>query len=283
MPDDMTFEQAGVLPKVALTSYKALVWFAGAPWSNLNENITVLVLGGSGGTGTTGIQLAKCECTLVFRRMSRGNECSKSWVNQTLELNLAGWCRFFSASTIITTCGTSNLDYCKENGADQVGMLSCALCLLFLICLVCVFVSFMIMCAQVIDYHTQNWWEVLADNSVQVVYDTVGEDGTADYAMEKLAPGGYFVTIAGSLARDPKPGVKQASFINSDTNLGNLLEMDALSSIVANGEMCLVPFCCPESVFAQTAPSIQHSSSATKRVSTCRFTHDATNLCDFRS
>lgn len=67
MPDDMPFEQAGVLPKVALTSYKALVWFAGAPWSDSNSNTTVLVLGGSGGTGTTGIQLAKYErCVCLF-------------------------------------------------------------------------------------------------------------------------------------------------------------------------------------------------------------------------
>ena len=87
-PDKLSFEQAGSLPKVALTSYKALVWYAAAPWKSAAKdgNFTVLVLGGSGGTGTTGTQLAK----------------------------------YFGATNIITTCGADNFDYCRANGADQV-------------------------------------------------------------------------------------------------------------------------------------------------------------------
>lgn len=41
------------LPKVALTSYKALVWYAGAPWDSTAPGAprapNVLILGGSGG------------------------------------------------------------------------------------------------------------------------------------------------------------------------------------------------------------------------------------------
>jgi len=85
VPTGMSLQEAGSLPKVALTSYKALAWFAGAPWSDAS-NATVLVLGGSGGTGTTGVQLAK----------------------------------HFGAAKIIATCGTDNVDYCASNGADQV-------------------------------------------------------------------------------------------------------------------------------------------------------------------
>ena len=56
----MGFIEAGSLPKVALTSYKALVWYAGAPsWSRRPHDPVVLVLGGSGGCGTVGIQLAR--------------------------------------------------------------------------------------------------------------------------------------------------------------------------------------------------------------------------------
>merc|ERR1712194_658039 len=47
---------------------------------------TVVVLGGSGGTGHTGIQLAKA----------------------------------LGASKVISTCGTDHVDFCKSMGADQV-------------------------------------------------------------------------------------------------------------------------------------------------------------------
>ena len=42
--------------EVSLTSYKALKWYGGAPYG---QDVTVLILGGSGGCGSTGIQLAK--------------------------------------------------------------------------------------------------------------------------------------------------------------------------------------------------------------------------------
>jgi len=53
--------------------------------------------------------------------------------------------------------------------------------------------------------------------------------------MQKLAAGGYFVTIAGALAPQPKPGVKQASFINSDTNLASAPLLESLTDIANNG------------------------------------------------
>merc|ERR1712107_275252 len=54
MPRNLDFTEAGVLPKVSLTSYKALQWYGGAPYHD--REVTVLMLGGSGGTGTTGIR-----------------------------------------------------------------------------------------------------------------------------------------------------------------------------------------------------------------------------------
>ena len=69
------------LPKVGLTTLKALSWYSGAPWSN---NKTVLVLGGSGGTGSAGIQMAKA----------------------------------FGAGRIAATASPDNFAYCEGLGAD---------------------------------------------------------------------------------------------------------------------------------------------------------------------
>ena len=74
----MTWPQLCSLPKVALTTYKAFVWYTGAPWAPACEAEraaasgcsvgatpgtprapSVLVLGGSGGTGSAALQLAK--------------------------------------------------------------------------------------------------------------------------------------------------------------------------------------------------------------------------------
>ena len=60
-PKNIGFMEAGGMPKVALTSYKALVWYAAAPWSTSPR---VLILGGSGGTGTMAIQV-RCDAPVA--------------------------------------------------------------------------------------------------------------------------------------------------------------------------------------------------------------------------
>ena len=45
MPSNIGMKEAGALPKVALTSYKALVWHCDAPWTEKEIGPTVLVLG----------------------------------------------------------------------------------------------------------------------------------------------------------------------------------------------------------------------------------------------
>ena len=84
MPRNIDFAEAASLPKVALTSWKALTWYAGA----LNTTFRgrrVLILGGSGGTGSTGIQIA----------------------------------RALGAGEILTTTSATNADYVKELGANR--------------------------------------------------------------------------------------------------------------------------------------------------------------------
>ena len=45
MPSNIGMKEAGALPKVALTSYKALVWHCDAPWKEKEQAPAVLVLG----------------------------------------------------------------------------------------------------------------------------------------------------------------------------------------------------------------------------------------------
>ena len=167
VPSNIGCAEAGSLGKVALTSYKALRWYGGAPFA---PNASVLVLGGSGGTGATGIQLSKA----------------------------------YGAARVTTTTSAANADFVRSLGANSV-----------------------------IDYHSQNWWEVLADGQFDAIYDTVGEAGTGARAIRKLRDGGRYVTITGALAPSVPPGKHQAMFINSDTNLGSAPLLDELSALIA--------------------------------------------------
>eukprot|EP00421_Protoceratium_reticulatum_P003450 CAMPEP_0168375694 /NCGR_PEP_ID=MMETSP0228-20121227/9941_1 /TAXON_ID=133427 /ORGANISM="Protoceratium reticulatum, Strain CCCM 535 (=CCMP 1889)" /LENGTH=360 /DNA_ID=CAMNT_0008388665 /DNA_START=1 /DNA_END=1079 /DNA_ORIENTATION=+ len=172
LPRNLGMLEAASLPKVALTSYKALVWYGGAPFAEANG--TVLILGGSGGCGTAGVQLAKA----------------------------------LGASNVITTTSAANVDYVRQLGADRV-----------------------------IDYHEQNWWEVLADNSIDTIYDTVGQAGTGDRAMGKLKAGGHYVTIVGALPSRPRKDVESTMFINSNTNLDNVELLEKLRGFAESGKL----------------------------------------------
>jgi len=82
MPESINFTEAGVLPLVAQTSLHALT-VAGAPWKN---GSTVLILGGSGGTGHIAVQLAKA----------------------------------MGATTVLTTASGANGDFVRMLGADRL-------------------------------------------------------------------------------------------------------------------------------------------------------------------
>merc|ERR1712217_405982 len=81
-PTKISLQEAATLPLVALTGLEAFT-FAKAPWTSAP---TVVVLGGSGGTGHTGIQLAKA----------------------------------LGAKKVISTCGTEHVAFCESLGADVV-------------------------------------------------------------------------------------------------------------------------------------------------------------------
>mmetsp|Transcript_106086 Transcript_106086/g.167539 ORF Transcript_106086/g.167539 Transcript_106086/m.167539 type:complete len:363 (-) Transcript_106086:31-1119(-) len=84
-PKSLNMTEAGSMPMVALTGYDSLSWAAGGSTFK-TPNVTVLILGGSGGTGHIGIQLAKA----------------------------------MGASRVITTCSGSHTAFVQSLGADQV-------------------------------------------------------------------------------------------------------------------------------------------------------------------
>lgn len=130
-PKSLNMLEAGAFPMVSLTGYESLTWAAGGAQFK-QTNATVLVLGGSGGTGHMGIQLAKA----------------------------------MGAGYVITTCSGAHFDFVKGLGADMA-----------------------------IDYHVHQYYEVLGNKSVDVIYDCVGLKGTGDHAYPILKKGGHFITL----------------------------------------------------------------------------------------
>ncbi|WP_145950181.1 NADP-dependent oxidoreductase [Paenibacillus sp. Y412MC10] len=80
MPEGLTYAEAAALPLVSLTAYQALVEFG-----QVIEGQKVLLLGGSGGIGTTAIQIAKV-----------------------------------LGAHVTTTTSTTNIDFVRSLGADEV-------------------------------------------------------------------------------------------------------------------------------------------------------------------
>ena len=185
-PPSLTPLEAASLPLVAMTG-RAALFAAGAPWAPSSRDGTanrlplsstsrrsgpvVMVLGGSGGCGAAGIQLA------------------------------LAW----GASTVYTTTSKTNFAFVANLGA-----------------------------ARAFDYHTEEWTTLLGNNSVDVVYDTVGVAGAAEEAMGALRPGGTFVTIAGNLAAHPKPGVRQFYIHHWEKNVTAL---DDIAAAVRKGAL----------------------------------------------
>lgn len=91
------------------------------------------------------------------------------------------------AKRVITACTGEGIAFCKELGADLV-----------------------------VDYHEQDLFAALPDNSVDLVFDNYGSKGNADKAMHAIRSGGAFLVLqggeAGKISDHPKEGVKQIAF-----------------------------------------------------------------------
>jgi len=171
-PTTVPLVEAALLPLVALTAKQAMN-IGGLPEKAVSS---ILVLGGSGGVGHVALQIAR------------------AWAPE---------------ARIFTTCGTQNLMFCADMGADQV-----------------------------LDYHTDKWQDVVPAQSADIVFDAVGRPGTAEDAYKILKDGGSFVTIAGGLASDAtaasRPLVKQEFFLVDSSDYRNL---DTLKELVDAGQL----------------------------------------------
>jgi len=162
-PASLSFEEAATVPLVGMTSMQAMMKI------NANTNLkgkSVLILGGSGGTGSIAIQIAK---------------------------------HVLGAARVITTCSAGNFDFVKSLGADEA-----------------------------IDYHVDNWWEVIEQGTIDGVYDTVGQAGTAPNATKLLAWDGVFLTIAHkgpAVGLDPNPKPATVQIYHKLNIMSNDLDM----------------------------------------------------------
>jgi NADPH:quinone reductase-like Zn-dependent oxidoreductase len=175
-PKGLNFTEAGVLAEVGATGLQSLQW-AADPKTKRLDNMTVVVLGGAGGTGHVGIQIAKA----------------------------------LGAAEVITTCGPDHFDFVKSMGADRA-----------------------------INYHTDKWYDVLANKSVDVVYDCVAQAGTGSHAFPKLKEGGRYAallpfSLAGHRAKKQRPDIKQKAIFCTDCAFHT--HLDALSALVDAGKL----------------------------------------------
>lgn len=197
-PPSLSFKEAATLPEVGLTSFLSLIRStvppgnplpSGSPWNpSKYNNLTVVITSGSGGTGFTGIQLAK------------------AW----------------GAKHIATAAsGEAGIAFVKSLGATFV-----------------------------VDYKKEDIFAALPDNSVDIVYDNYGKEGTADLAMRTIRPGGSYLLLPHGgcfsnksqaypcVAAHPKENVTQLNYATSPDFLAHGLEgFDRLSQLVEAGQL----------------------------------------------
>jgi len=91
----------------------------------------------------------------------------------------------------------------------------------------------------VIDYHKQDIFDALPDDSVDVVYDNYARPGTADKAMHTIRHGGVFMILqdvnSGAPSDHPKDGVRQIASCRSKNFRRD--ELDTLAKLFDAGKL----------------------------------------------
>lgn len=166
-PAALTFNETAAVPVVAATSYQALVDKA-----KVQKDERVLILGGSGGTGSSAVQIAKA-----------------------------------LGAFVIATTSARNVELVKSLGAYVV-----------------------------IDYTSQDWAEVLAPGSIDVIYDCgVEPDAWNDRAQKVLKPRtGRFVSIGMVIdpIESPLGATWQRVFVNSNTST-----LEQITALIESGKL----------------------------------------------
>lgn len=113
------------------------------------------------------------------------------------------------AKRVITACGGAGVELCSSLGADLV-----------------------------VDYHEQELFDALPDDSVDLVFDNLGLPGTADKAMHAIRPGGTYLVLrggdGGKISKNPKDGVKQIPF---NLQSSGRTEMEYAASLIDAGSL----------------------------------------------
>jgi len=103
---------------------------------------------------------------------------------------------------------------------------------------------------MVTDYKKIDIFDALPDDSVDIVYDNYGAEGTADKAMPKLREGGVYLLMPHGecftsnkqgppcLSAHPKPGVRQLNYrTGPDFDQYALFGLDALKGLAEAGQI----------------------------------------------
>jgi NADPH:quinone reductase-like Zn-dependent oxidoreductase len=110
-------------------------------------------------------------------------------------------------ATVYTTCSGKNVDFVKGLGADEV-----------------------------IDYTKDDWSEVLKGKNLDSVFDTVGQEGTVQKAVDVVKDNGKIVAIMGG-SKEPLPrGITFEFFL---TNSKNVPDLDTLKTLVEADKLSL--------------------------------------------
>jgi len=110
-------------------------------------------------------------------------------------------------ATVYTTCSAKNVDFVKSLGADEV-----------------------------IDYTNDDWSEVLKGRNLDSVFDTVGQDGTAQKAAQVLKDNGKILAIMGECKEALPRGITFQFFLTDSMNVADL---DTLKTLIEASKLAL--------------------------------------------
>jgi len=102
----------------------------------------------------------------------------------------------------------------------------------------------------VTDYKHEDIFDVLADNSVDIVYDNYGAEHTADKALRTIRPGGMYLMMPHGecyskkiqgppcLSGNPKEGVRQLNYVTGPDFAAHSLEgLNELKNLIDAGQL----------------------------------------------
>jgi len=121
----------------------------------------------------------------------------------------------YGASHVITAASPANFEFLKSLGADTI-----------------------------VDYHKQDIFDYLRNNSVDIVYDNYGKEGSGDRAMHAIRKGGAYLFLPHGgcftnrsqawpcVAEHPKEGIENINVITENCFASNAFHiLDELKSL----------------------------------------------------